>query len=93
MSRVSAFAIGRCVTLRLLPITAGQAFSGLQNQKMYPVVGLRSVGEIVKANFGQTSFQFDIHSYIQVCEKDDVYWFSFPVLNRCSCGIFAYRRR
>lgn len=44
----------------------GQAFSGLQNQRMYPVVGLRSVGEVVKANFGQTNFQFDIYSYIQV---------------------------
>ncbi|KAJ5070780.1 ran-binding protein [Anaeramoeba ignava] len=32
-------------------------------QKLYPIVGLRSRGEIITANFGKSPFKFDIESY------------------------------
>jgi hypothetical protein len=31
----------------------------------YPVIGMRTVGEIVEANFGQKPFLFDIEAYVQ----------------------------
>lgn len=33
---------------------------------LYPTVGMRTVGEIVEANFGQREFLFDIEEYVKV---------------------------
>jgi len=45
----------------------GVAFRGLNlSAPIYPLVGLRTLGETVEANFGQSPFLFDIASYTQV---------------------------
>lgn len=45
----------------------GYAFQDLRGQgKLYPSVGLRTPGEVIKANFGATPFQYDIDSYVVV---------------------------
>ncbi|OLY80553.1 Ran-binding protein 9 [Smittium mucronatum] len=47
----------------------GTAFTNLDISKsLYPAVGLRTVGEQVVCNFGQTPFTFDIDSYIHEAE-------------------------
>ena len=43
----------------------GYAFSGLTGE-LFPSVGLRTVGEIVKSNFGSEPFKFDIDGFVLV---------------------------
>ncbi|GAA99813.1 uncharacterized protein L969DRAFT_100801 [Mixia osmundae IAM 14324] len=43
----------------------GYAFPGLDGHQLYPSVGMRTPGEVVRANFGQMPFVFDIESYIR----------------------------
>jgi hypothetical protein len=43
----------------------GVAFRDLKGL-LYPIVGMRSSGEIVEANFGQRDFMFNIEDYVRV---------------------------
>ncbi|KAF9427264.1 hypothetical protein BGZ94_005215 [Podila epigama] len=42
----------------------GVAFRDLKGS-LYPTVGMRTVGEIIEANFGQREFMFDIEEYVK----------------------------
>lgn len=58
----------------------GIAFRDLP-PKLYPTVGLQTPGEIVDANFGQKSFQFDVFDMIQelrASTKSQIYSFPLP---------------
>ena len=44
---------------------SGYAFSSVHG-KLYPSVGLRTPGEMVRANFGSEPFRFDIDSLVRV---------------------------
>lgn len=44
-------------------------FDSVLQNGLYPTVGLQTPGEVVEANFGQQSFVFDIHDYMQVCSE------------------------
>lgn len=45
----------------------GVAFRALNlSGPLYPLVGLRTLGEAVEANFGQSPFLFDVESYVKV---------------------------
>jgi hypothetical protein len=46
----------------------GTAFTDVRNH-LYPTVGLRTQGEVVEANFGQTAFLFDIDGYVKVSSR------------------------
>ena len=35
--------------------------------KLYPVIGMRKMGEHIKVNFGQEEFVFDIDDHMKVC--------------------------
>jgi Ran-binding protein 9/10 len=41
----------------------GPVFDNLEGQ-LYPSVGMRTPGEVVRANFGQAPFRFDIESFV-----------------------------
>eukprot|EP01102_Stenamoeba_stenopodia_P002199 TRINITY_DN11980_c0_g1_i1.p1 TRINITY_DN11980_c0_g1~~TRINITY_DN11980_c0_g1_i1.p1 ORF type:complete len:423 (-),score=89.33 TRINITY_DN11980_c0_g1_i1:31-1299(-) len=43
----------------------GVAFRDILNGPVYPVIGLRTPGEVVEANFGTEDFKFNIESIIQ----------------------------
>ncbi|CAG8675979.1 14930_t:CDS:2, partial [Acaulospora morrowiae] len=47
----------------------GTAFRNVEGN-LYPMIGMRSRGEIIEANFGQRSFKFDIDSYAQFIFKE-----------------------
>ena len=46
----------------------GTAFTNVRNH-LYPTVGLRTQGEVVEANFGQSAFLFDIDGYVKVSDR------------------------
>lgn len=48
----------------------GIAFRDILNGPIYPIVGLRSPGEIVEANFGQRPFVFNVESVIREERKN-----------------------
>lgn len=41
---------------------------------LFPMIGLRTPGEVVQANFGQRPFKFDIENYYRVCVLFHVLW-------------------
>ncbi|KAI8855211.1 hypothetical protein BC829DRAFT_428813 [Chytridium lagenaria] len=44
----------------------GNAFEGLdRNSTYYATIGMRTMGEILEANFGQKPFRYDIDTYVQ----------------------------
>lgn len=45
---------------------AGDAFHNIKGDKLYPAVGMKKPGEHLQANFGQTSFVFDIDTMMEV---------------------------
>ncbi|CAG8444157.1 10791_t:CDS:2 [Acaulospora colombiana] len=47
----------------------GTAFTNVEGN-LYPMIGLRSRGEIVEANFGQRPFKFNIDNYAQFIFKE-----------------------
>ncbi|CAG8618421.1 11244_t:CDS:2, partial [Scutellospora calospora] len=44
-------------------INLGIAFENKPNEDMFPIVGMRTRGESVEANFGMSPFKFDIDTY------------------------------
>lgn len=44
-------------------VPTGPVWPGMRTHEMYPTVGLRTPREVVKANFGQFPFKYDIASY------------------------------
>lgn len=51
--------------------------SALDSSLYYPTIGLQTVGENVRVNFGQDAFKFDILAFVKVSTMwKDVY---------CSC--------
>ncbi|GET00325.1 glucose-induced degradation complex subunit VID30 [Rhizophagus clarus] len=46
-------------------IHLGTAFTDVDSNVLYPVIGMRSLRECVVVNFGQKSFMFDIDQYAQ----------------------------
>jgi hypothetical protein len=48
-------------------VYVGYAFDDLAGYgHLYPSVGLKTPGEVVKANFGQQPFKFDIDGFVLV---------------------------
>jgi hypothetical protein len=45
------------------------AFRDINKGKLFPVVGLKKVGEHIRVNFGQDRFIFDIDHYMKVWTK------------------------
>lgn len=41
------------------------AFSNIKQERLYPMVGMKKPGEILRANFGQTQFVFDIDNMVE----------------------------
>lgn len=50
----------------------GTAFSNIKTQTYYAAVGLHTPGEVIRANFGQEEFLFDIDGYIRE-EQDQLH--------------------
>ncbi|KAF2100879.1 SPRY-domain-containing protein, partial [Rhizodiscina lignyota] len=46
-------------------IHLGTAFNNIRSERLFPCVGMKRPGEMVRANFGQTPFVFDIDSLVQ----------------------------
>lgn len=43
---------------------------GSKPRELYPIVGLRTQGEVCEANFGHHPFEFDIDSYVTDVKND-----------------------
>ncbi|CAG8833156.1 43232_t:CDS:2 [Gigaspora margarita] len=55
--------VGFAKNLDILDILPGIAFKAPFNDELFPIVGMRTRGECVEANFGTKPFKFNIDSY------------------------------
>ncbi|CAG8681563.1 2195_t:CDS:2, partial [Cetraspora pellucida] len=55
--------VGFAKDLEILEILPGIAFECALKEDLFPIIGLRTRGECVEANFGTKPFKFDIDSY------------------------------
>ncbi|CAG8753834.1 40062_t:CDS:2, partial [Gigaspora margarita] len=53
----------KCMDDKLMVNYIGIAFEVALNEDLFPIVGMRTRGECVKANFGMKPFKFHIDSY------------------------------
>ncbi len=62
------FALSGTENLRLISKwNLGDAFTGLDREKLYPTISLKKSSDEIKTNFGQEAFIYNIGDAMEVC--------------------------